>query len=350
MRMESRFFGCLPDGGQVECFILENEKGIRAEILSYGGILKSLWVPDRSGNLADIVMGYDTLAGYLADTRHFGSLIGRNGNRISGASYRIGDTVYYLEKNDGENNLHSGKYCYDRRLFVPRMEKDGDRASLLLSLQDEESPSFPGNAAVTVTYTLTEEDSLTIDYQAVSDRDTIFNLTNHSYFNLAGHDSGTALNQTLQLESDFFTPNTPECIPTGEVRPVEGTAFDFRRAKPIGRDIGSNEEQVRLFGGYDHNFVLRGRGYRKVGEAADPGSGRVMELYTDQVGVQLYTGNFIKEEDEKGKGGAAYQKHQAFCLETQHFPNSVNISHFPSPLCGAGQTYHAITAFRFSNQ
>lgn len=343
MKLSKESFGRLPDGRGAYLYILENSAGMRAEITNYGGILKSLWIPGRDSALADIVLGYDTLEEYLAGTCYFGAVIGRNANRISGASYRLGDKIRKMEANDGPNNLHSGGLCYSRRLFTVFTGQEGGRAWIELSLEDPGSEEFPGDARVKIIYSLNEDGCLEIEYKGICQEASIFNLTNHSYFNLAGHSSGAVLGQYLQLEAGFYTPNSRSCLPNGAVLPAEG-AYDFSIAKPLGKDL-TGDEQLRWFGGYDHNYALKGRGYRRAALAWDPESGRRLSLWTDCQGVQLYTGNAIK--GEIGKSGTAYEAHQGFCLETQHFPDAVNVSHFPSPIVEAGREYRSKTSFCF---
>jgi aldose 1-epimerase len=307
--------------------------------------LKNSYVTDKNGAKTDVVLGRDTLEDYFKNDGYLGALIGRHANRIAKGEFTLNGREYKVGINEGKNSLHGGNTGFDKKLWSAK-EIDGAEPALELSLVSEDGEEgFPGKLDVTVTYTLTKENALKISYEAVSDKDTVVNLTNHAYFNLAGHSSGRMYNQTLRINSSFYTPNDDECMPTGEVCSVSGTPFDFRQEKPIGSDIDSDFEQIKMFGGYDHNFAVDGRGYRLAACAKCEETGISMEVYTDKPGVQLYTSNGLPEGIYKN--GAKYGVHQAFCLETQYFPNSMAYSHYPSPILRKGEKYNFTTEYRF---
>jgi aldose 1-epimerase len=342
-------FGKTPDGEQVDLYTLTNKNGVEAAITTYGGAVVSLKVPDRHGTLEDIVLGYDSVDGYVNDKSYFGAIIGRYGNRIGHAQFTLDGKTYTLAKNNGENTLHGGIKGFNKAPWTAKEipAKDGQALELTYLSKDGEE-GFPGNLHVRVIYTLTDSNELKIDYSATTDKKTVVNLTNHSYFNLAG--SGDILGHVLMIEADKFTPVDPGLIPTGELRDVAGTPFDFRKPTAIGARINADDEQIKLGGGYDHNFVLR----RKMGDpislaarVVEPASGRILEVWTTEPGMQFYTGNFL-DGSVHGKGGAAYAKRSAFCLETQHFPDSPNHPKFPSTVLKPGERYHTTTIYRFS--
>lgn len=337
-------FGKTPDGMAVDLYTLKSGK-LEATITNYGGRVVSLKVPDRNGKLADVVLGFDSLDGYLGDNPYFGALIGRYGNRIGHAQFTLDGKTYHLAKNDGDNSLHGGKVGFDRRVWTGRV--DGDTLVLTYLSKDGEE-HYPGNLTSTVRYTLTDTD-LRIDYEASTDKDTVLNLTNHSYWNLAGEGSGDVMKHEVTLMADRFTPVDAGLIPTGELKPVAGTPFDFRTAHAIGERIGQNDEQLKLGHGYDHNFVLNSGGgaLTVAARVHEPGSGRTMEVLTTQPGLQFYTGNFL-DGKIKGKGGKVYQRRFALCMETQHFPDSPNKPSFPSSELKPGQKYHQTTVYRFA--
>jgi aldose 1-epimerase len=318
---------------------------LEAQIITYGGALVSLRVPDRDGVVADVVLGFDDLAGYVAHGSYFGAIVGRYANRIAGGRFHLDGEEHRLALNDGPNALHGGIRGFDKVVWSAR-EIDGGVELRHLSNDGEEG--FPGNLTTTVRYTL-DDGALVIEYSAVSDRDTPINLTNHAYFNLAGHGNGDVLEHLLTLDASLFTPVAAGLIPTGELFPVAGTPFDFREETAIGARIDAPDRQLELGRGYDHNFVIdrEGPGLARAACVREPRSGRVMEVFTTEPGVQLYTGNFL--DGSAGKGGKAYRSRSAFCLETQHFPDSPNQPAFPSTILEAGQTYHSITAYRFSS-
>lgn len=336
--IKKEIFGNL-DGKEVYVYTLDNQSGLKAEILNYGGIIKSLFVNNK-----DVVLGRDTLEEYLDNDGYFGAIIGRNSNRIHNAEFELNGKTYPLAKNDGNNNLHGGNIGFDKKVWDAE-EIDGKEPKLVLTTFSKDGEEgFPGNAEIKVTYTLTKENGLNIHYEATSDKDTIMNLTNHSYFNLNGHDSGLIDNQTIQVFSGFFTPNTDECVPCGEILKNDNTPFDLRQPKAFKEVFGSEFEQITKFGGLDHNFVLDGKGYRKIAEAK--GEEITMEVLSDAVGAQIYTGNFVSNT-RVCKSGAVYGKHHAFCVETQFFPNSMEFVHFPSPVLKAGEKYDTTTEYRF---
>lgn len=347
MKINVQPHGKLASGEEVLLFRLENDNGMVAEISTLGGAVTKLLVPDRSGRADDVVLGHDALEGYAANKAYFGALVGRSSNRIAGAKLAIGDSVWELEKNDGEGNLHGGSNGLSFRVFSGEARMLSGSAVVMLShTMEHKSDGFPGNLTVTVAYALTAENALMIDYRAISDDDTVINLTNHSYFNLAGHDSGTIHSQTIQLEADYYCPGYPDGIPTGEILSVEGTPFDLRAAKTFGECFRCDCDQLRQYGGFDHNFVLSGGSeYRRIATVCDPASGRIMDVFTDMPGVQLYTANMLASGVYKS--GAVYKKHQAFCLETQLFPNAVHMPWLASPIFRAGEEFATTTTYQF---
>jgi len=346
-------WGKTPDGEQVDLYTLTNKNGVEAAITTYGGAVVSLKVPDRNGKLGDVVLGFDSIDGYVEGKSYFGAIVGRYGNRIGHAQFTLDGKTYTLAKNNGENSLHGGTKGFNKVVWKAREipAKDGQALELTYLSKDGEE-GFPGNLKVRVVYTLTVSNELKMEYSATTDKKTVVNLTNHSYFNLAGAGPGMGdiLGHLLMTEADKFTPVDSGLIPTGELRDVAGTPFDFRQPTAIGARINSDDEQIKLGGGYDHNFVLR----RKPGDpislaarAEEPKTGRVMEVWTTEPGVQFYTGNFL-DGSAHGKGGVAYTKRSAFCLETQHFPDSPNQPKFPSVVLNPGERYHTTTIYKFS--
>ena len=346
--MEIREYGKMPDGTPVYQYTLDNGKGLKAKILNYGGIITNLTVRDQDDVDTDVVLGLDSLEDYWENGDCFGAAIGRNSNRILNARFELNGKEYVLNKNDGENNLHGGNVGFNQKVWQAEPAGTEQEPALVLRLTSPDmEEGFPGTVQVKMTYTLTKNNGLHIHYEAETDKDTIVNLTNHSYFNLKGHQKGPVYDQILQINSGFYTPNTEKCIPNGEILSVTGTPFDFRAPKPVGQDISADFEQIALFGGYDHNFALAGRGFRKAAMLYCPDNGICMEVYTDKPGMQLYTGNMIAE-GRICKDGTAYGKHWAVCLETQFFPNAMEFSHFPSPVLKAGAAYDYTTEYRFS--
>ena len=339
-------FGRLDDGRRVTRFTLEVASGLSAQILSYGGTLVSLAVPDRAGRLADVVLGFDDLAGYVGGRGYLGALIGRCANRIAGARFAIDGVDYRLTANEGANQLHGGRAGFDKAVW--RAAAREIPAGPVLDL-DHDSPDgeegYPGNLSVRATYTL-ESDALRIDYSATCDRDTVINLTNHAYWNLAGHAAGSILDHRLLIEAERFAVVGPGQIPTGELRAVAGTPFDFRAGLAIGARIHDAHDQVRLGEGYDHSFELRGPhgALRRAARVVEPASGRVLEVLTTEPAVQLYSGNHL--DGMRGKAGVAYHRRTGFCLETQHHPDSPNQPAFPSVVLRAGAHYRSTTVYR----
>jgi len=337
-------FGQTPDGTPVDIYTLADGK-LEARIMTYGGIVVSLRVPDRKGKMDDVVLGYDSLDKYVANNSpHFGALIGRYGNRIAGGKFTLDGKTYLLPKNDGDNTLHGGPHGFDTVVWKGKAIQNGVELTYVSPDGDE---GFPGTLTTVVRYTL-EESGLRIEYSATTDRDTVVNLTNHSYFNLAGQGSGDILKHQLQINSSRFTPVDSRLIPTGELRPVAKTPFDFRTPHAIGERINADDEQIRYGRGYDHNWVLDSGGSKlaEAAEAYDPSSGRTLKVLTTQPGLQFYSGNFL-DGSITGKGGRVYGKRYAFCLETQHFPDSPNHQNFPSTELKPGEKYHSMTIFEF---
>ena len=349
MAIEKNSFGKMPDGTEVYKYTLTNKNGVSASFITLGGVWVSMVVPDKDGSMADVVLGYDDLDSYRRNPAHFGAPIGRNANRIGGAVITIDGKDYKLEANNGPNNLHSGPDLYHDRVWdcAASETEAGSRLDFYLESPDGDQ-GYPGNARITVSYTLTDEDSLVLDYHMVCDKDTVANFTNHSYFNLAGHDSGDVMKQEVWLNASRYTPADEVSIPTGEIAPVAGTPMDFTEMKAIGRDIGADFEALVFGKGYDHNWVLD----KEEGELAlaakamDPASGRVLECYMDLPGIQFYTANFLQDE-MPGKGNARYDYRHAFCFETQYFPDAVHKPQFPSPLLKAGDEYRTRTVYQF---
>jgi aldose 1-epimerase len=336
------------EGTPVELYVLTNGKGMKVKVTSYGGIVTELHAPDKSGKLADVVLGFDGLDDYVKDNPFFGCITGRYANRIAGGKFTLGGKEYTLEKNNGPNHLHGGLKGFDKVVWKAEPVRGEEPAVRMRYLSKDGEEGYPGNLSVTVTYTLTEDNALRIDYRATTDKATPVNLTNHSYFNLAGHDAGDVLDHVMMIAADKYTPVDKDLIPTGKIDPVRGTPLDFTAPTPIGKRI----DQLKSVpgGGYDHNYVLRDaedKGPRLAARVTEPKSGRVMEVLTTEPGVQLYTGNFL-DGKVKGKGGAAYKKHAGFCLETQHFPDSVHHKNFPSVILEPGKTFTSTTIYRFS--
>ncbi|WP_347332269.1 aldose epimerase family protein [Marinimicrobium locisalis] len=345
--VNSKVFGHLPDGREVTQFSLTNDSGMEVRLLNYGGIITHAFVPDRDGKLADVVLGFDTLEPYLTDSPYFGALIGRFGNRIAGGRFTLDGVDYVLEQNDGENHLHGGVEGFDKKLWDAEPLDDQRGVRLTLTSVDGDQ-GYPGNLKVTVDYRLTEDNQLVTEYCATTDKATPVNLTQHSYFNLAG--AGTVREHQLTLNAPQFTPVSEKLIPEGDLVDVNGTAFDFTSTKAIGADIDQDDTQLkRANGGYDHNFVIRRGGLEGevlAAKAYEPKSGRELEVWTEEPCFQLYTGNFLDGSTE-GKG-VKHVRHGAFCVEPQHFPDSPNQSRFPSVILRPGERYHTRMSFRFS--
>jgi len=347
-RITKADFGKTKDGKAVEIYTLTNSRGSEARIITYGGTVVSLKVPDKQGKFGDVVLGFDSIADYEKHTAFFGALIGRYGNRIAKGKFTLDGRGYSLATNNGENHLHGGVKGFDKVVWTAKPSTDQNGANLeltYLSVAGEEG--YPGNLNIKVVYTLTEDNKLKIVYSATTDKATVVNLTHHSYFNLAG--AGDILDHRLTLNADRFTPTDSGSIPTGVLANVKGTPFDFTNETAIGARIGQENEQLKFGHGYDHNWVLnrKGKGVELAARVYDPTSGRVMEVLTTEPGIQFYSGNFL-DASVPGKGGKSYPLRSGFCLETQHFPDSPNRSNFPSTVLRPGQTYSQTTIYAFS--
>jgi aldose 1-epimerase len=331
-------------GKPVELFTLPLGEGYRAEITNFGGALVSLYAPDQQGNVADVLLGYDNLEGYLQCTSHLGVLVGRHANRIEGAQFTLGDVTYKLAANDGRNHLHGGPGGFGKVVWDPEVvETPFGQGLKLRYLSPHGEEGYPGNLQVEVTYRPTQKaGGLGIDYVAETDQDTVVNLTNHAYFNLAGRGQGSIIHHELELCADFFTAINSEGIPTGEIFKVDGTPLDFRQKRAIAEGIDADDEQIRAGRGYDHNWIINGggRGLVKAARVEHPSTGRVLEVWTTKPGIQFYSGNFL--------GSGQYPYRTGFCLETQYFPNSLKFAHFPSAILKKGQRYEHSTIYDFS--
>lgn len=337
------------DFDSIRSFRLENKNGMAVRLTNYGATVTEIKTPDRNGAFADVVLGYDSVEDYInaVDRPYFGAIVGRYGNRIAKGKFTLDGEEYELATNNGENHLHGGMMGFDKVVWdVQPLSDDSIRFSYLAKDMEE---GYPGNLSIAVTYTLTDENELKIDYRATTDKATPVNLTNHSYFNLAGEGSSTILNHELMLNANAFTPVDAGLIPTGEVRPVKGTPFDFRSAKTIGRDIGIENKQFEYGLGYDHNWVLNKEtdGLTLAATLYEPQSGRFMEVFTEEPAIQFYCGNFL-DGRLTGKSGRPYAHRSGMCLETQHYPDSPNHSDFPSTILRPGETYVTETVYRFS--
>jgi aldose 1-epimerase len=347
-------FGKTPDGTVVDIYTLTNAHGMEARIITYGAIVVSLKTPDRSGHLDDVVLGFDTFDDYLTRSRFFGAVAGRYANRIGNARFTLDGKTYELAANNGRNALHGGRRGFDKVVWKgERSDRGGDVGVALTYVSADGEEGYPGRLNVTVTYTLTPRDELTVDYRATTDKATPINLTNHSYFNLAGEGRGDILQHLLTIDADRYTPTDETQIPTGEIAPVAGTPFDFRKPTAVGAHIDADHEQIRLGKGYDHNFVFWTENPptapRHAARVVDPSSGRTMDVLTTEPGVQLYTSNNL-DGSAVGKSGHPYGKRSALCLETQHFPDSPNHANFPSTILRPGETFRSRTVFAFGVQ
>jgi aldose 1-epimerase len=349
-------FGRLPDGRPVDLFTLGTGSGIEVRAISYGAILVSIRTPDRYGRLGDVALGFDDLEGYLTRSRFFGAVVGRYGNRIACGRFTIDGTSYRLATNNGANHIHGGVRGFDKVLWEGEpFEQDGSAGVTLSYTSADGEEGYPGRLEARVSYTVTAGSELVVEYEAATDKPTPVNLTQHTYFNLAGEGSGDVMRHEIMLNADRFTPVDEGMIPTGEVAPVDGTPFDFRKPAPIGARIDDDHEQLCRAGGYDHNFVLntgaRPGGARRPGphqaaRVVDPSSGRTLEVATTEPGVQFYSGNRL-DGSAVGKGGHPYGRRTGFCLETQHFPDSPNKPDFPSTILRPGGKYASTTVFAF---
>ena len=346
-RVAKRSFGKTRTGEALDLYTISNAKGMEASITNYGATLVSLKTSDRAGKFADVVLGFDTVEGYFGDHPYFGATVGRYGNRIAKGRFKLNGKEYKLATNNGPNHLHGGVKGFSR--VVWQAEQAGTSGVKLIYVSKDGEEGYPGTLTATVEYTLTDAGELKISYAATTDKDTILNLTNHSYFNLAGEGSGDILGHSMQIHADRFTPVDATLIPTGELKAVGGTPFDFRQPHAIGEKIASSDEQIKIGGGYDHNFALNGATgtLRIAAHVTEPKTGRTMEVSTSEPGVQFYTGNFL-DGSIRGKGGKPYKHRFGFCLETQHFPDSPNHPNFPSVVLKSGQKFQSTTVYKFS--
>ncbi|THH36323.1 aldose epimerase family protein [Neolewinella litorea] len=344
-------YGTTAGGETVDKYILRNAAGMEVEVITYGGIITSLTAPDSTGNFENVVLGYDSLSQYEASNPYFGALIGRYGNRIAGGRFSLNDQTYTLETNDGPNHLHGGVTGFDKVVWTAtEVPSDTEPALRLTYLSPDGEGGYPGNLNTTVTYTLHDDNRLEIAYSATTDQPTVVNLTQHTYFNLSGDPSGDILDHVLMIDADQYLPVDGTLIPTGEVQAVEGTPFDFTEPKPIGRNIGDDNEQLLRGKGFDHCWVLNEPGgSAPVATVHHPASGRFMEVFTDEPGIQFYSGNFL-DGTLPAPGGGTYGHRSGLCLETQHFPDSPNQPSFPSVVLEPGDTYATTTTYSFSTK
>ncbi|HET7506339.1 MAG TPA: aldose epimerase family protein [Kofleriaceae bacterium] len=347
MAIHAEEIGAL-DGRAVMRFVLENARGARAQIVGYGGALAALEVADRAGRPGDVTLGFDDLAGYIAGRGYLGALIGRYGNRIAGARFALDGSEHRLAANDGANHLHGGRVGFDKAVWAatPRRTTEGPALELTHTSADGDE-GYPGELAVRVTYTWSDDSALRIDYHATTDRPTVVNLTHHAYWNLAGHAAGSILGHELELAADRFAVVGPGLIPTGELRSVDGTPFDFRRATAIGARIDAGDPQLQIAGGYDHSFAITGADgtLRRAARLREPTTGRVLEVLTTEPAIQFYSGNML--DGARGKASAIYRRRSGLCLETQHFPDSPNQPAFPTTTLRPGTELCSTTVFRF---
>ena len=343
-------FGATKDGTAVEIYTLRNANGIEARISNYGGIIVSLKVPDRNGNLGDVVLGYDTLDGYLTNSPYFGALIGRYGNRIAKGKFTLDGVAYTLAVNNGPNALHGGLKGFDKVVWQAKTRNTSEGPVLELTYVSKDGEEgYPGTLKVKAVYTLTKDNAIRLDYTATTDKDTVVNLTQHSYFNLAG--KGEILNHVVYIDADKFTPVDSTLIPTGELKPVEGTPFDFRKPTAIGARINQDNEQLKFGNGYDHNWVINRTtdDLKLIARVTEPTTGRVLEVLSTSPGLQFYSGNFL-DGTITGKGGWVYQFRDAFAMEPQHYPDSPNHPSFPPVVLKPGEVYHNTVIYRFATQ
>jgi aldose 1-epimerase len=347
VKITKKPFGSTPEATPVNLFTLANESGFEVSITNYGGAITSIKVPDRKGNIADVVLGYETLDEYIQNPRYFGCLVGRHANRIAQGRFSLNGEQYQLAQNNGSNHLHGGNKGFDKVVWSAEEKSDGEDAVLELKYFSRDGDeNYPGNLSVEVRYVLGKDNALRIEYAASTDKDTIVNLTNHSYFNLAG--GGDILHHELLLNAKSFTPVSKDLIPTGEIRQTEGTPMDFIVAKPIGAEINEPYDQLGFTGGYDHNFVLNDsqKLMKLAAVLSEPESGRQLRILTTEPGIQFYSGNFL-DGSLRGKGGVVYEKYAGLCLETQHFPDAPNHENFPTTVLRVGEKYEHKTIFEF---
>ncbi len=354
LSITKKIFGKMPDGTQVDIYTLKNSNNMSVDILNYGGTIVSILMPDKNGKIADIALGFDDIKRYMENDAFMGALIGRHGNRIEAAEFELNGKVYELVKNDGNNHLHGGKVGFHNVIWnVEIQEENGAEKLVLTHTSPDGEENYPGNLNVKVEYSLSEDNELKLDYNAVSDKDTVVNLTNHAYFNLSGHASGDVLKHQIYINADKFTPVNDECIPTGEIKDVKGTVMDFTKMSSFAEGIASGDEQIVYGLGYDHNWALNTNG--NINEVAcelyEPQSGRAMQVFTTKPGIQFYSGNHLNENVELiGKNNTVYNKRTGLCLETQFFPNAMKHKNFPSPILKGNETYHYVTIYKFLNK
>ncbi|SEH32597.1 aldose epimerase family protein [Chryseobacterium culicis] len=342
-------YGVTPKGDSIKKYTLTNKNGMKVEVINFGGIIISLTAPDRNGKYEDVVLGFTKPEGYFeGNPYYFGALIGRYGNRIANAKFSLEGKTYEIDKNDGPNSLHGGKEGFHTRFWNIEAVKDAKFPTLKLSYTSNDGEEgYPGKLTTTVFYTLTDDNALEISYEAETDKPTVVNLTQHSYFNLSGNFTKTITDHELLINADYFLPVNETLIPTGEQKDVKGTPFDFTAAKSIGKDINAEDDQLKKGKGYDHNWILNGKGFRSIAQVYHPATGRLMEVLTDEPGVQFYSGNFLDGKFDTKTGGKN-EFRTGFCLETQHFPDSPNQPSFPSTELKPGQKYHSKTIYKFS--
>lgn len=345
--VKEKVFGKMPDGRPVTLYSISNEKGLQADVMNYGAILVNLFVPDKAGNVADVNFGYDNLDEYFDNSNFFGAFVGPIANRTADAKFVLDEVTYELDVNDGKNNLHTHfDKAFHKQYFKADVDEGANSVTFTLAAKDGEL-GLPGNREIAVTYTVTDDNGLRIDYDAKTDKKTIYNPTNHSYFNLKGHDNGSVLDEVLWLNCSKYTEIVKGAIPTGKLADVAGTPLDFTTPVAIGDRVESDFPQMVLVGGYDHNFVIDGNPgeLRKAAVLSDEEAGRTMEVYTDMPGMQVYSANNV--EEHTGKGGAQYKKRCGIALETQYFPNSANDSNFAKPVVEPEQPFHSTTIYKF---
>ena len=350
MKIKRQHFGTLADGTEISLYTLVNDTGMRTTITNYGGIVVSLTAPDRDGNFADVVLGFDTLQEYVEHSPFFGAIVGRYGNRIANGKFVLNGVEVVLAQNDGQNHLHGGLRGFDKRVWDSRAVETAEGPALELTYTSPDGEEgYPGTLSVKVVYTLTNDNALKIGYTATTDKPTVVNLTNHSYFNLSAGAADTILEHEMTINVDTFTPVDGTLIPTGKIRAVDGSPLDFRTAMPIGARINADDAQLRFGGGYDHNWIVNGEpgALRLAARVYEPASGRVMTVTTTEPAVQFYAGNMMPPS-LRGKGGREYGRRGGLCLETQHYPDSPNKPEFPSTVLEPGQTYQSMTVYTFS--
>lgn len=352
MSIKKDFFGKMPDGNSIDIYTLANQAEMQVKILNYGGIVTELWAPDKQGRLHDVILGQDNLNGVLADTYYLGAIIGRYANRIARGSFTLDGKTYQLAQNSNGQHLHGGNKGFDKVLYQAAIQKQGSGGTLELRyLSKDGEEGYPGNLELTILYSLAENNEFSIDYTAASDKRTVVNLTNHMYFNLSAGSAVDILQHELMIDANRFTPVDNNLIPTGELVSLAGTPLDFRKQTVIGTRIEHGFPQMKLAGGYDHNYVLNGpaEALKPAARVYEPGCGRLLEVLTTEPGIQFYSGNFLAGT-VKGKGGRVISRRSGLCLEPQHFPDSPNHPDFPSTILNPGQTLHSRTVFRFSTR